>query len=152
MLDKRGFNNIRIWPRGADVVAFNPKKRSLEIRRSWGVEPNEGVDAVSKAAVLFVGRLSWEKNLRRAFASSDSDSVSSWRRAVLVEAYREVHARDPLASRLVFVGDGPARKAIEALCAQYGIDAVFMGHREGEELWSCFASADIFAFPSCVAI
>jgi hypothetical protein len=62
MLNQRGFNNVRIWPRGADLVAFNPKRRSAALRRRWGVESAYGPP---KTAVLFVGRLSWEKNLRR---------------------------------------------------------------------------------------
>jgi glycosyltransferase involved in cell wall biosynthesis len=50
--------------------------------------------------------------------------------------------------KLVFVGDGPARVELEAICAKEGHDAVFMGHRSGHELATCYASADVFAFPS----
>jgi glycosyltransferase involved in cell wall biosynthesis len=49
---------------------------------------------------------------------------------------------------LVFVGDGPARLELEAFCGQNGIDAVFMGHQTGGGLAECYASADLFAFPS----
>lgn len=49
---------------------------------------------------------------------------------------------------LVFVGDGPARLELEAFCGQNGIDAVFMGHQTGGDLAECYASADLFAFPS----
>ncbi|KAK4689476.1 hypothetical protein P7C73_g647, partial [Tremellales sp. Uapishka_1] len=49
---------------------------------------------------------------------------------------------------LLFVGDGPARKEIENICSERGFDAVFMGMRIGAELGRCYASADIFAFPS----
>ena len=34
------------------------------------------------------------------------------------------------------------------MCAAEGWDAVFMGYRQGEELAACYASADVFAFPS----
>lgn len=85
--------------------------------------------------MLYVGRISWEKNLR-----------------LLVEAFRglEVASVDGArpACQLVFVGDGPARVELEALCASYGLGAVFMGYRKGEELAAAYASADIFAFPS----
>ena len=50
--------------------------------------------------------------------------------------------------KLVFVGDGPARAELERICNEKGHDATFMGQRVGEELAQCFASADIFAFPS----
>lgn len=49
---------------------------------------------------------------------------------------------------MVFVGDGPARLELEQVCLKEGYDAVFMGHRVGHELAECFASADVFAFPS----
>lgn len=49
---------------------------------------------------------------------------------------------------LVFVGDGPARLDLEAFCVQNGIDAKFMGHQTGSGLAECYASADLFAFPS----
>ena len=50
--------------------------------------------------------------------------------------------------KMVFVGDGPAKVELEAICQQEGHDAVFMGHRSGKELAECYASADVFAFPS----
>ena len=50
--------------------------------------------------------------------------------------------------KLVFVGDGPARAELEGICAKKGYDATFMGQRVGEDLARCFASADVFAFPS----
>lgn len=50
--------------------------------------------------------------------------------------------------KLVFVGDGPARIELEQICREKGFDAVFMGHRTGEDLARCYASADVFAFPS----
>jgi glycosyltransferase involved in cell wall biosynthesis len=48
----------------------------------------------------------------------------------------------------VFVGDGPARLELEQVCKKEGYDAIFMGHQVGHELAECFASADVFAFPS----
>lgn len=37
---------------------------------------------------------------------------------------------------------------LENICQKEGYDTVFMGHRVGHELAECFASADVFAFPS----
>ena len=77
---------------------------------------------------------SWEKNIH-----------------LLLSAYARLPSLLPAGSlppKLVFVGDGPARSELETTCQSKGYDAVFMGQRVGEELASCFASADVFAFPS----
>lgn len=37
---------------------------------------------------------------------------------------------------------------ISDICQARGYDSVFMGFQEGQDLGRCFASADIFAFPS----
>jgi glycosyltransferase involved in cell wall biosynthesis len=153
MLSDRGFLNLRIWPRGIDTSLFNTSRRDVALRREWGaiVDPpatspsplpsssSPGdrsslplpyVEAVGseKIVLLYVGRLSWEKNLR-----------------LLLEAFKDMPRN---ACRLVFVGDGPARKDAERICKRDGLDATFMGHQTGVELAKCFASADLFAFPS----
>ncbi len=68
---------------------------------------------------LYVGRLAVEKNLS-AFLDLD------------------------LPGTKVVVGDGPARRGLEASFP----DAVFLGHRSGDALASLYASADVFVFPS----
>jgi len=72
-----------------------------------------------KPVLLYVGRVSIEKNLE-AFLSLTIPGTK------------------------LIVGDGPARKDLEA---RYP-DAVFLGIREGEELARLYASADVFVFPS----
>ncbi|KAK4050274.1 hypothetical protein OIV83_003595 [Microbotryomycetes sp. JL201] len=151
MLESQGFNHVIQWPRGVYTTLFNPTARDFNLRQSWGAEQSVTVQQgdsqgeqssvtapprqESKIVMLYVGRISWEKNLR-----------------LLVEAFRGLEKPDVAGSRpactLVFVGDGPARPELEQLCATYGLDAVFMGYRKGQELAACFASADIFAFPS----
>jgi glycosyltransferase involved in cell wall biosynthesis len=76
--------------------------------------------------LLYVGRLSHEKQIDRI---------------------REVLRRVP-GTRLALVGDGPARAAL----AEHfrGSPATFMGYLRGQELWSAFASSDIFVFPSAM--
>jgi hypothetical protein len=96
----------------------------------------ESTDAAlpSRVVLLYVGRVSWEKNL-----------------VLLLRAYGRMGAFLPAGTplpKLVFVGDGPARTELESICEQEGYDATFMGHRSGEELAACYASADVFAFPS----
>jgi glycosyltransferase involved in cell wall biosynthesis len=76
--------------------------------------------------LTYVGRLAPVKNLD-----------------ALVDAYDAVRARDPRA-RLVVVGDGPMRAALEQRCPQ----AVFAGQRLGDDLSTHYASADLFVFPS----
>ncbi|KAG9080808.1 hypothetical protein FRC06_006136, partial [Ceratobasidium sp. 370] len=87
-----------------------------------------------RCVILYVGRLSHEKNL-----------------LFLIEAFGIllglVEGLSP-SLLFVFVGEGPARHSLEGSCWQKGIPAIFMGHQSGEHLAKCYASADIFAFPS----
>src|SRR5262249_21602444 len=76
--------------------------------------------------VLYVGRLSYEKNL-----------------GALVAAYAAV-ATDQ--TRLVLVGDGPARADLERKLS--GCRATFTGYLTGDALAEAYASSDVFAVPS----
>lgn len=87
--------------------------------------------AESKTVILYVGRISWEKNLR-----------------LLIEAFRMLPAAVRENAKLVFVGDGPARGDLTRLCARLQLDASFMGHQKGKRLAAMYASSSIFAFPS----
>ena len=78
-----------------------------------------------KKLLLYVGRISREKGLD-----------------LLAQSYMEAN-RDDL--HLVVVGDGPYREEMETLL---GNKATFTGFKEGEELASIYASADVFVFPS----
>jgi hypothetical protein len=163
MLESQSFANVRLWPRGVDLSHFSRKQRCPKMRAAWGVgDSPEGrgthfsgrkaslpltppaspvVTAAgagpgslpTRIVLLYVGRVSWEKNL-----------------VLLLKAYGRLRATLPPASvpKLVFVGDGPARTELESICADEGYDATFMGHRSGVELAQCYASADVFAFPS----
>lgn len=84
-------------------------------------------DGRPNLVLLYVGRLSWEKNL-----------------LLLLRAY----ALLPVRPKLVFVGDGPARGDLAAHCKKHGYDALFTGHLSGPALAAAYASADVFAFPS----
>lgn len=114
-----GFHNLEVIARGVDTALFHPRRRSTELRRSWGVADDTPV-------ALHVGRLAPEKNLGTLFA-----------------AYAAAHATNPLA-RLVLVGDGPARRELERRWPQ----AIFAGMRKGVDLAEHYASADLFLFPS----
>lgn len=86
-----------------------------------------GDEARPNLVILYVGRLSWEKNL-----------------SLLLHAY----ALLPVRPKLVFVGDGPARADLTSHCEKHGYDALFTGHLSGPALAAAYASADVFAFPS----
>ncbi|MEW6490735.1 MAG: glycosyltransferase family 1 protein [Thermodesulfobacteriota bacterium] len=121
-LEDRGFRNVALWSRGVDADLFRPDRRDPELRRQWGAGPQEVVLACA-------GRLAAEKNL-----------------PLLLEALRLL-PRD-LPCRLVLIGDGPLRPALEADPAVRDGRLVLTGYRHGEELARAYASADLFVFPS----
>ncbi len=114
-----GISNARLLRRAVDTQLFHPRQRDDGLRASWGV------DAVAPI-VLYVGRIAAEKNLELA-----------------VEAFRAVQQQVP-GARYVWVGDGPARAALQAAHP----DFIFAGVQRGEALARHFASADLFPFPS----
>lgn len=118
-LEEYGFKNVMVVARGVDTVQFGPRFRSEALRDSWGVAPGDLV-------VMHVGRLAAEKNL-----------------ATLMQAFEEIR-RSAVRAKLVLVGDGPARKELQARCP----DAIFAGMRHGDDLAAHYASGDLFVFPS----
>lgn len=123
MLEKQGFQNLRIWSRGVDTTLFRPERRSAELRTSWlhrRKRPGE------KTVLLYAGRISWEKNLR-----------------LLTQAYRNM---DHKRCHLVIVGQGPAFGEVQQALAD--LPVTFTGYLQGDDLAAAYASADIFVFPS----
>lgn len=118
-LAQQGFLNLRVIARGVDTTLFNPARRSPLLRAGWGAGPDDPV-------LLHVGRIAAEKNMD-----------------ALLTAYAAARARAPR-TRLVMVGDGPARDEVRARCPE----VVFAGMRRGEDLAAHYASADVFLFPS----
>jgi glycosyltransferase involved in cell wall biosynthesis len=118
-LREMGVRHARLLRRAVDTHLFHPEQRDESLRASWGV------DAATPVA-LYVGRIAPEKNLELA-----------------VQAFRAVQQQVPNA-RYVWVGDGPARAAIEAA----NPDFIFAGVQRGHALAAYFASADLFPFPS----
>lgn len=119
MLEKWGIQNVGVMGRGVDTGLFNPARRSAALRAEWGAD-----DATPVA--IYVGRVAAEKNLpllMRAFA-----------------VFRETH---PLA-KCVVVGDGPRLKALQTEHPK----CHYLGVKTGTDLAECYASADVFVFPS----
>ncbi|MGA9342499.1 MAG: glycosyltransferase family 1 protein [Rhodanobacteraceae bacterium] len=119
VLERNGFHNVRVLRRAVDVELFHPMRRDRSLRAAWGVGTADPV-------LLQVGRIAPEKNL-----------------ALAVKAFRAIQRRQPQA-RLVMVGDGPDRGALAA----QNPDVVFTGALRGDDLARCYASADVFLFPS----
>jgi glycosyltransferase involved in cell wall biosynthesis len=115
---KEGVKRIRLWPQGVDARRFHPDRASGE----WRERLSDGHP--SDRLLLYVGRLAPEKGIERL-------------KAILT---------DVPATRLAFVGDGPARADLEREFG--GTPAVFTGVLQGENLASAYASADAFLFPS----
>ena len=118
-LEEVGFKNLQILARGVDSSLFGPHRRSQALRDSWEVNPDTPV-------AMYVGRIAAEKNLD-----------------LVVRAYHRMITSLP-DLKLVLVGDGPARPAIQSKYP--GI--IFAGMRKGEDLASHYASADCFIFAS----
>jgi glycosyltransferase involved in cell wall biosynthesis len=118
-LVRSGFERLVVVPRGVDTTLFDPAKRCTTQRAQWGADERSLV-------ALCVGRLAPEKNLGQ-----------------LIAAFRAMRRVRP-DTRLVLVGDGPARATLQAELP----DAVFAGTQHGEDLARHYASADVFIFPS----
>jgi glycosyltransferase involved in cell wall biosynthesis len=114
-----GFHDVRLLARGVDSRLFSPARRSQELRARWGIGEGE-------LAVLHVGRIAPEKNLD-----------------LVIESHAAMRATG-IPARMVWVGDGPARAALEAAHPEH----IWCGIRRGEDLAAHYASGDLFLFPS----
>lgn len=118
-LSAEGYRRVEVLARGVDTLLFSPAQRSEELRRSWGVGPDDLV-------VAYVGRLAPEKNL-----------------ALLLDVHAAV-ARQHRDARLLLVGDGPLLAGLRHRHPGH----IYAGVRRGEDLAAHYASADLFVFPS----
>jgi glycosyltransferase involved in cell wall biosynthesis len=118
-LSERGIQHTALWQRGVDTELFRPDRAKPELRQRL-----LGGHSDSDALLLYVGRLSAEKQIERI---------------------RPVLDAMPQA-RLALVGDGPHRQQLEKVFA--GSATTFVGYLGGEELAGAYASADAFLFPS----
>lgn len=118
-LRSHGIQHTALWQRGVDTNLFCPERARPEIRKRL-LGPHSDSDAL----LLYVGRLSAEKQIERI---------------------RPVLDAVPNA-RLALVGDGPHRQQLEKVFA--GTATTFVGYLGGEELAGAYASADAFLFPS----
>ena len=108
-----GAAKVHLIPNGVDTVRFAPAARSGRRAKN----------------VLYVGRLSEEKNL-----------------GVLVEAAARLAGRFEVT--LTFVGDGPARSRLEAEARSRSVAADFVPVVEHRRVPAYLADADAFMLPS----
>lgn len=122
---------VRLLP-GIDTDTFHARHRDPS-GAIWSSCP--GVRA-SSLKVLYVGRISIEKNLPLL--------AGFWPPLAAGAAARGID------TQLLIVGDGPYRPQMAAeLSARCGMDsACFLGFRHGPELSAIYASSDLFVFPS----
>jgi glycosyltransferase involved in cell wall biosynthesis len=120
-LMRGGFERTVLWKRGVDNSLFRPDQPGrLELRRTLGWSPEDVV-------IAYVSRIAAEKNVD-----------------YLADAFAIVAQRRPEV-RIMLVGDGPSRAALER---RIGAFAHFAGYREGKELALHYAASDVFAFAS----
>lgn len=111
-----------VVPNGVDTNVFHPRDRAAT-RSELGLAPGP--------LLVGVGRLNSEKSFDLAL--------------------RALAGLDPaLGARLVVVGDGEERAALEALAAGLGVDerVDFVGTKSIPEVAAYMAAADIFMFPT----
>ncbi|AWA37905.1 glycoside hydrolase [Pseudomonas fluorescens] len=120
-LERRHFERLSLMSRGVDSQLFHPAKRLNALREQWGLGEQD-------IAVIHVGRLAPEKNL-----------------GLLKRSFEKLASTYPqLKLKLIVVGDGPQRMALENELPE----AIFCGSQRGEALAAHYASGDVFLFPS----
>lgn len=118
-LSEQGVRGTCVMSRGVDCELYQPAARCEDLRVKW-------CGNVTAPVVLYVGRIAQEKNL-----------------ALAIRGYCKIQRSQPEA-RFVLVGDGPLRREIERAHPEF----IFTGFQKGADLARCYASADIFLFPS----
>lgn len=111
-------DRVHLIPNGVDTTLFSPRRRGRP-------------DMERRKTVLFVGRLSRQKNLLR-----------------LVEAVGILSRRHDL--RLQFVGSGPMQRELEDAAARQRVCCSFEGVAPHERLPDYLNQVDVFVLPSLV--
>ncbi|CAA6678149.1 MULTISPECIES: glycosyltransferase family 1 protein [unclassified Lentimonas] len=118
-LAAQGIRHTRVMSRGVDCDLYQPSARCEALRASW-------LGNMTAPVVLYVGRIAQEKNM-----------------ALAIRGFYEIQCKQPNAC-FVLVGDGPMRAELEAAHPEF----IFTGFQRGADLAKCYASADVFLFPS----
>lgn len=116
-LRAHGVPRTALWGRGVDAELFHPGWRADAGTRAM----RAGLADRGQTLVGYVGRLAPEKELHR---------------------FTELAGLP--GARVVIVGDGPSRAEDAARLSAAGVDAVFVGAREGDDLARTYAALDVF--------
>jgi glycosyltransferase involved in cell wall biosynthesis len=118
-----GVSEVEVWGRGVDITTFHASHRSLEMRRSLGIQDDD-------LLFVHVGRLAKEKSVH-----------------VILDAYRIAQAQLPgRGMHLVIAGAGPCESALRASAPPR---TTFLGHLDrARALPMLYASSDVFLFSS----
>ena len=119
MLERWGIQNVGVLGRGVDTEMFDPIRRDVELRQSWGADESTPV-------AIYVGRVAAEKNLELVVRSFD--------------VFKEVQPK----ARMVIVGNGPRLESLKQERPEFH----YAGARTGTDLAAHYASGDVFLFPS----
>ena len=111
-LESKGFQNLKLWSRGFDPNQFPQPNATL-------IPKNNS----ESHALLYVGRVSKEKNIETLCELSKNSKFEVW-----------------------IVGDGPYKSALEKKYSSSGVR--FFGAIKHDQLAPYFQSADVFVFPS----
>lgn len=124
-LARHGFPPLEAVPLGVDTELFHPPV----VQASAVGTLNAVEDPQAVPRILYVGRLSYEKNL-----------------PLLFEAYERLCAKRPY--RLCVIGDGPLRKFVQNYASTHpNVD--YLGEvAYGERLAEHYRAADVLALPS----
>lgn len=120
-LRQAGLENVVCVPLGVDLTRFNPSRRShaMQTRRRFGLP--------SGRLALYVGRIAGEKDLD-----------------VLLRGWARVERRTE--TRLVIVGDGPARRSLAT--ASGGDRVIWLPfERDRDALADLYAAVDLYVAP-----
>jgi glycosyltransferase involved in cell wall biosynthesis len=114
---------VHVVPNGVDIASFRPRDRA-RARSELGLREGR--------LLVAVGRLNREKGFD-----------------VALEAFARI-APDYPETRLVIVGDGEERTALETLAQRLGVapHVAFVGPQPQEKVAAYLAAADVFVFPT----
>lgn len=92
-------------------------------RAHWGV-------SVRDRAVLYVGRLEYDKGIQQLLSAFDHAAGQ----------YDDL--------RLIIAGDGTLRSCVEAIAARPDSHVTYLGHLVGDDVWRAYLAADLLVLPS----